>query len=224
MSTKIGISQRMEEPTCFISGMTCGGAMVRLSPPGTSFMPGEGDWIQPEARPWLPCCSTSNASAYHRGKLVDAALLGVRAVDDRTLILELEQPAGYFLRCLRRSLLLPSHVLERCGEGWTRVEDFVTNGPFVLKAWHRGHSLTLLRNPFARQPEYGGNVIEVEDKFLSDWPTMLALYEADELDSVSILNSTAERYANGPFNFARVDSAMLANMSRSPAGRVSTWE
>lgn len=144
-----------------------------------------------------------NASAYHRGELVDAALLGVRAVDDRTLILELEQPAGYFLQLLTEIYPVPSHVLERCGEGWTRVEDFVTNGPFVLKAWHRGHSLTLLRNPYYHG-RYGGNVIEVEDKFLSDWPTMLALYEADELDSVSILDSTAERYANGPFNFARV--------------------
>ena len=41
-----------------------------------------------------------NARAYHQGDLADADQVGVQAMDDRTLVVELEEPAGYFLQLL----------------------------------------------------------------------------------------------------------------------------
>ena len=38
-----------------------------------------------------------HARKYHQGTFSDAAQLGVRAVGDFTLVVELEEPAGYFL-------------------------------------------------------------------------------------------------------------------------------
>ena len=77
---------------------------------------------------------------------------------------------------------VPRHVVESYGENWTEPETIVTNGPFLLKSWQPGQSLILVRNPHYHG-RFRGNVTQLEANFMTDWPTRLAMYEADELDS-----------------------------------------
>ncbi len=131
------------------------------------------------------------AKAYHRGETTDPNGIGVRALDPITLLVELEQPTGYFPHLLANSIAypLPRHVLERHGSAWTEVETMVTNGPFQLKQWQRGQGMTFGRNPHYRGP-VSGNVHEVELLFVEDsatiLDTILEQYEADELDVVHL--------------------------------------
>ena len=147
-----------------------------------------------------------NARAYHRGELSDAERIGVRAVNDRSLVLELEQPAGYILQLLANTYPVPRHVVERCGESWTKAENIVTNGPFLLKSWQSGKSLIMVRNP-NYHGRFRGNVTQVEANFHTDWPTNLAMYEADELDSLGLPSSYAGQYAGGPFELRTCSTA-----------------
>jgi oligopeptide transport system substrate-binding protein len=89
--------------------------------------------------------------------------VGVRAIDDYTLEVELEEPAAYFLNLLAIAKLMPvpRHVVERFGPAWTAPEHLVTNGPFRLQDWKPGHSITLMRNP-TYFGHFRGNLSNVE--------------------------------------------------------------
>lgn len=63
-----------------------------------------------------------------------ANALGAAAPDDRTLVVNLEQPASHFLRLAATPALfpLPRHVIAAHGTTWTRPELLTGNGPFIL--------------------------------------------------------------------------------------------
>jgi ABC-type oligopeptide transport system substrate-binding subunit len=75
--------------------------------------------------------------------------VGVRAVNEATLMVELEEPTGYFLQLLahHRTYPVPRHVVKVHGEAWTEAGKLVTCGPFELEAWKPGESIRLSRNP-----------------------------------------------------------------------------
>jgi oligopeptide transport system substrate-binding protein len=104
----------------------------------------------------------------------------VQALDEHTLVVELEEPIGYFLQLLGRTTFpVPRHVVEAHGEAWAEVGDIVTNGPFRLESWQRGQSMTLVRNPEYRG-RFTGNVQQIERAL--EWSAAQELYEADNLD------------------------------------------
>jgi oligopeptide transport system substrate-binding protein len=70
-----------------------------------------------------------------RQVLLDFRQVGIRAIDDRTLEIRLENPTPYFLELLSFYPFAPVHrgCLERHGSpAWKRAENIVTNGPFRL--------------------------------------------------------------------------------------------
>lgn len=72
------------------------------------------------------------ARAFHQGETSAPDNVAVRAIDEHTLVVRLEQPTGYFLYLLAfsASYPVPRHVVEAHGADWTRAEHLVTNGPF----------------------------------------------------------------------------------------------
>ncbi|MEM6787665.1 MAG: peptide ABC transporter substrate-binding protein [Myxococcota bacterium] len=84
----------------------------------------------------------------------DPDLVGVRAVDDHTLEVELEKPTPYFLELLAYATFFPVRrdVIERFAatatpEAWTRPEHIVSNGPYRLAAHAFRYEMTLEKNP-----------------------------------------------------------------------------
>jgi len=125
------------------------------------------------------------ARAFHQGSASDPDSVGVRSLDESTLLVELEEPTGYFLHLLATFFPVPRHVIEAHGEAWTEVGNIVTNGPFRLEAWQPDESLVLIRNPGCHG-RFTGNVERVELCLLPEWSARLALYEADRLDVLSL--------------------------------------
>ncbi len=95
------------------------------------------------------------AQDFSTGKVKDFATVGIRAVDDRTLRIELRQPAPYLLFLLGGFAFMPVHraTVERHGafdapySGWTKPGELVGNGPFVLSDWKPGQEIIVQRNP-----------------------------------------------------------------------------
>jgi oligopeptide transport system substrate-binding protein len=90
-----------------------------------------------------------NAEAVNGGKLPPTAL-GVRALDDRTLEVELERPTGYFLGLTAFATYLPvreDFYRARPGRYGASAKDLLSNGPFVLTRWVHGASLSFEKNP-----------------------------------------------------------------------------
>lgn len=90
-----------------------------------------------------------NGKAYNEGKLKDASQLGFKATDDYTLVVTLENPTPFFLGLLYHHSLYPVHraTIEKFGQKWTRPENFVGNGAFVLKKWDMNKVITLEKSP-----------------------------------------------------------------------------
>jgi oligopeptide transport system substrate-binding protein len=125
------------------------------------------------------------AKAFHRGEVSDPDSVGVLALDESTLAVELEGPTGYFLYLLANSATwpVPQHAVEKLGEAWTEVGNIVTNGPFTLEAWHPREFMILSRYS-GYHGRFGGNVQRVEVTLLPEreTPAVLEMYEAHQLD------------------------------------------
>ena len=96
-----------------------------------------------------------NAVGFNAGKYPDFVAVGVKAVDDTTLTIELERPTPALPSILTLPIAwpVPLHVLKRHGGSidrnnrWTRPENIVGNGPFRLTAWSPNQHLFTERNP-----------------------------------------------------------------------------
>lgn len=109
--------------------------------------------------------------------------LGVRAVDAKTLVVELDHPTPYFLNLLGHFAFfpVPKYLVERHGDRWTRPEHIAGNGPFKLTAHEIGAQLTLARNPDYWDAD---NVKQEEVRFLPIERTTTAfrMYENGDID------------------------------------------
>jgi ABC-type oligopeptide transport system substrate-binding subunit len=125
----------------------------------------------------------ANARAYKRREIADPARVGVHALDDSTLGVDLEAPTPYFLQLLTATPYLPVHrpTVERCGDRWTRPENIVSNGPFQLVLHRPNDRIVLERAP--RYWDAAGVRLERIVAFASDdLGTMLNLYRAGVTD------------------------------------------
>ena len=90
-----------------------------------------------------------NAERVNKGELPLEAL-GVRAVDDRTLVVELERPCPYFLDLTAFISYRPirQDYYEARGARYAAdAGDLLFNGPFRLSEWVHGARLRLEKNP-----------------------------------------------------------------------------
>ena len=89
-----------------------------------------------------------NAQAVNEGRVAPEEI-GVRAIDDRTLEITLEQPAPYLegLRTHYTTFPVPRHVGEEFGEAWVQPENIQVNGPYKLVYWVTGDQLVTEKNP-----------------------------------------------------------------------------
>ncbi|RMG54457.1 MAG: peptide ABC transporter substrate-binding protein [Acidobacteria bacterium] len=109
--------------------------------------------------------------------------IGVEAVDEYTLRVEMEQPTAFFLDLTPHVALrpVPRKALQRWGDQWTRPEHIVTNGPYTLAEWRPADVLILRKNPLY----YAAEEVPIQRAtfFLADDSTaLLNLYRVGTLD------------------------------------------
>ena len=74
--------------------------------------------------------------------------LGVTALDESTLEIRLEAPTLFFLELIvHRGFPVPRWAIEEHGREWTRPQNIVVNGAFVLDEWIPQTLLRVVRNP-----------------------------------------------------------------------------
>lgn len=95
-----------------------------------------------------------NAEEFNKGKITDFKKVGVKALDDHTLQVELNNPTPYFLTTLTHFATFP--VLKKNIESFgsfddrnnrfTRAGNSVGNGPFVLTDWKVNKHVVVKKN------------------------------------------------------------------------------
>tara|TARA_B100000963_G_scaffold304734_1_gene278676 strand:- start:5660 stop:7252 length:1593 start_codon:yes stop_codon:yes gene_type:complete len=94
-----------------------------------------------------------NAEKFHKGDIKDFSKVGI-SITKNKLKVELENPTPYFLNILTHYSTWPVHpeTVEKYGgmisrnNQWTRVDNFVGNGPFKLESWDINKALRVSRN------------------------------------------------------------------------------
>jgi oligopeptide transport system substrate-binding protein len=122
-----------------------------------------------------------NAEAVAHGGL-PATELGVEAIDETTLVIELRAPAPYLPSILTMPIAFP--YLDDGADPVGRFADperFVGNGPFLLAEWQPGSRIRLEKNPLFREADTVA-IDEVHYLPISEPVTELNLYRAGELD------------------------------------------
>ena len=96
-----------------------------------------------------------NAEAFNVGELDDFTQVGVKAIDEHTLQMTLRSATPYLPEMLKHYswFPVPVHVIAEHngltlqGAPWTRTENFVGNGSFVLKEWRVNQKIIAERSP-----------------------------------------------------------------------------
>lgn len=172
----------------------------------------------------------------------DYELVQVRALDDTTLVVQLQYAAGYFLSMTALPMFrpVPREIIAQEGVAWTLPDVIVTNGPFLLDRWVRGEGRIFVRNSLLPLDLLGpGNaervvvslvVGNVEEYFyMPDYDAAYSFAEdqvepwlADERYSGQLTEKfqlivwhVGFRYARPPFDNVHVRRAFSASMDRA---------
>ena len=114
----------------------------------------------------------------------DLQSVGVNAIDDFTLEIQLTKPADYLLTLLTLPALkpLPAEHLETLGPGWDDGNLAVTSGPFTLNPDSLPGARTILdRNPAWSLP-FSGNIAQVRILYLGNDEDSSDLWREQQLD------------------------------------------
>ena len=109
--------------------------------------------------------------------------LSVYAESNKTLIIELEEPTPYFISLLTHSTTYPVHPpsVREHGTSFTRPENMISNGAFILKDWRIQDYILLERNE-----KYWDNLSTTLSQVyyypLDNPDASLRRYRANELD------------------------------------------
>lgn len=125
-----------------------------------------------------------NGEAFNQGK-AKAENVGVKALDDHTLQVQLEKPAPFFLQlCAFKSLFpIPKHVDEKNPNWHAEASTYVGNGPFVLSEWVHDSKIVLKKN----ERYYAKDEIKLEQinfLMIEEENTAYQMFETGQLDAL----------------------------------------
>jgi oligopeptide transport system substrate-binding protein len=109
--------------------------------------------------------------------------IGVTAKDDRTLVVELENPAPFFLQLAAFMAYMPvrSDIVEKDPEKWAlSVKTYIGNGPYVLKEYGAA-GLVMEKNPNYWNAS-GVRLPRIESSFINEASTEMAAFENGDLN------------------------------------------
>ncbi|XDA99102.1 peptide ABC transporter substrate-binding protein [Sulfitobacter sp. LCG007] len=135
---------------------------------------------------YIELMSVRNAAEVIAGD-VPPEELGVRAVDDRTFEVTLSAPLPYFPQMTTHATTFPAprKVVEQFGNDWTRPENIVSNGAYVLT-----EHVPQERSVRERNEMYWDNENTILDKVvalvINDENVALTRYLAGELDRTEV--------------------------------------
>lgn len=129
----------------------------------------------------------AGADAYYAGETSDMADVGIKALDDSTLEITLNNPTSYFVDVLSMWTFDPVQeaTIAANGDAWTSSpETYVSNGPFYVTEMKLGESITLSKNPNYWDAD-AVTLEKVTFRYITDNSTALMAYESGEIDGMN---------------------------------------
>ena len=128
-----------------------------------------------------------NGRAYFDGKAASSDV-GLTAVDDRTLRIDLEHRTPLLPDYLAFGAFMPARadVVEADPRGWSAKADFPCNGPFRITEWKHKAELVVVRNPHYWEADRV-KLDAIRMVMIVDSSTALAAFRAGRVDFIKSL-------------------------------------
>lgn len=129
-----------------------------------------------------------NAQEYNEGTITDFSQVGVKAVDDYTLEVELVAPTPYFLGLTSFYTFYPVHQSVKDDPKWAVDQSkMIVNGAFTLTNWVKGQTIEVTKNEnYWDKANIKLNKITMS--LVNSSATELASYQNNELDRAGAPN------------------------------------
>ncbi|MBW4864159.1 MAG: hypothetical protein KZY55_13700 [Paeniclostridium sp.] len=148
------------------------------------------------------------AKDYNLGKTDNADKVGIKAVDDYTLKVDLVRPVHYFDSLMFFKSFLPQNqkVVEQFGQDYgTSHDKIVYNGAFTLSDWKIEDVYTMSKNP-GYWDASTVKIDKVNTKIVKDPNAALNLYETGSIDIVGLSSENVDKYKDSPEFKTRKDA------------------
>ncbi|EOV9526065.1 peptide ABC transporter substrate-binding protein [Bacillus cytotoxicus] len=125
---------------------------------------------------------------------------GVKALDDKTLEVQLEHPVPYFLGLMGFATFYPQNqkVVEAQGTNYgLEAANAVYNGPFVLNEWKHDTSYKMTKNPNYWDHK-NVKLQEINVNIVKDTSAAVNLFESKQVDRITINSEFVDKYQNDP--------------------------
>lgn len=129
--------------------------------------------------------NVKNAQSFSEGKIKDFSQVGVKAKDDYTLEVSLENPVSFFPYLLTHVSTFPIRldVIEKHKDKWTDPANIVTLGAYNLKVWDHDKAIVFERNPnYFGTPASTKNILAY---MISELSTAINLFESGKIDALN---------------------------------------
>lgn len=109
--------------------------------------------------------------------------VAIKAVDDHTFQCELKGPMPYAIDMMAHYSFspLPMKTIEKYGDAWTKPENFVGNGPYVLKEWKPQQYVFVVKNTKYWDAKTA-KLRSIKFLPLDDLKTSYSMYKNGEID------------------------------------------
>ncbi|WP_165849286.1 peptide ABC transporter substrate-binding protein [Candidatus Cryosericum septentrionale] len=110
--------------------------------------------------------------------------VGVKALDDKTLQVNLESPTAYFLNLTAFPTLLPvCKAVVSTNDKWASdPTNYVTDGPFTLTEWSHNDKMVFVNNPTYWDKDKV-KLTKITYLMVEDASTALSMYQSGQLDA-----------------------------------------
>ena len=152
------------------------------------------------------------AQAYNAGQ-GRARDIGVRAIDNHTVLFTLIRPSDCFPALVSDSIFYPQprSIVEDYGMDWIKPEHIVTDGPYILGQWVSNHIILYKSTTYYDAKKV--NIDEIYCYMIADAATALSMYDQGKLDVLSVSQSDVESIKANPV----LNSELHISPSKSPA-------
>lgn len=139
------------------------------------------------------------AEAYNTGEGSEEEV-GVEAVDNKTLKVELNNPTPFFLNLTSFMTYMPAQkaMVESAGDEFaTTHENMVFSGPFVIDEWTSKQALNLKKNEEYWDKE-NVKIDEIKGDMISEGSSAANLYDSGEMDVMRLDSTLLDKYEGTP--------------------------
>lgn len=140
-----------------------------------------------------------NAEKIHKKEL-PADQLGVKAIDDYTLEVELDNPVPYFIDLTVYPVFYPlnENFVKAQGDKFgLEANTTLYNGPFVMSDWKHEQSFQ-----FKKNPSYWDNktvkIEEINFNIVKNTATDVNLYETNAIDRAALTSEFVDKFRQSP--------------------------